>query len=284
MLMHAMSPNAVALPLLLLLHLSSAESTGWTGPQRTVRERTIAMQWPIVELRQYTLLPGKRDDLIELFEAEFIESQEAVGLKLIGQFRDLDKPDRFVWLRAFKDMASRAEALKRFYDGPVWKSHREAANATMVDSDNVLLLRVSRLDSGFHLEARTRAPKGAPAMHGSLIIATIYYFAAPIEPDLATFFEATVRPHLEAVGLPVLASFVVTESSPNNFPRLPVRENEHVFVWFTKAADQGDYERQVAQLSSSLEWKTVSTDLQRKLMAPPEVLRLEPTARSQLRD
>jgi hypothetical protein len=50
--------------------------------------------WPIVELRQYTLLPGKRDVLIELFEAEFIESQEAVGMKLVGQFRDVDKPDR----------------------------------------------------------------------------------------------------------------------------------------------------------------------------------------------
>src|SRR5688572_13276071 len=32
---------------------------------------------PIVELRQYTLLPGKRDVLIELFDREFIEGQEA---------------------------------------------------------------------------------------------------------------------------------------------------------------------------------------------------------------
>jgi hypothetical protein len=96
-------------------------------------------------------------------------------------------------------------------------------------------------------------------------------------------FETTIRPQLEAVGLPVLASFV-TESSPNNFPRLPVREDEHVFVWFTRSAGQADYERQVAQLASSLEWKNVATALQRKLMMPPEVLRLQPTARSLLRD
>jgi hypothetical protein len=95
---------------------------------------------PIVELRQYTLHPGQRDVLIELFEREFVESQEALGIKIIGQFRDLDNPNRFVWLRGFRDMPSRAQALKDFYGGPVWKAHREAANATMIDSDNVLLL------------------------------------------------------------------------------------------------------------------------------------------------
>lgn len=31
---------------------------------------------PIVELRQYTLHPGKRDTLIELFDREFVETQE----------------------------------------------------------------------------------------------------------------------------------------------------------------------------------------------------------------
>src|SRR5437868_5726448 len=32
----------------------------------------------IVEIRQYTLYPGQRDVLIELFERAFIEAQEAV--------------------------------------------------------------------------------------------------------------------------------------------------------------------------------------------------------------
>lgn len=36
---------------------------------------------PVVELRQYTLHPGKRDVLIDLFDREFIEPQEALGIK-----------------------------------------------------------------------------------------------------------------------------------------------------------------------------------------------------------
>ena len=55
---------------------------------------------PIVELRQYELRPGQRDVLIELFDRELVESQEAVGMQLIGQFCDLDRPDHFVWPEA----------------------------------------------------------------------------------------------------------------------------------------------------------------------------------------
>ncbi|PYK37170.1 MAG: hypothetical protein DME49_12915 [Verrucomicrobia bacterium] len=73
---------------------------------------------PIVEFRQYTLHRGKRDVLIDLFDREFIEPQEALGMKIIGQFRDVDNRNRFVWLRGFRDMASRAQALQDFYGGP----------------------------------------------------------------------------------------------------------------------------------------------------------------------
>ena len=34
-------------------------------------------------------------------------------------------------------------SLGGVYGGPIWKMHREAANATMIDSDNVLLFASS---------------------------------------------------------------------------------------------------------------------------------------------
>ena len=59
----------------------------------------------VVELRQYTLVPKGREALIALFEREFIETQEATGMIVIGQFRDLKNPDRFVWLRGLATWA-----------------------------------------------------------------------------------------------------------------------------------------------------------------------------------
>ena len=46
----------------------------------------------LVELRQYTLHPQRFDIFTALFEREFIEPQEAAGINVIGQFRDLDDP------------------------------------------------------------------------------------------------------------------------------------------------------------------------------------------------
>src|SRR6266487_12466 len=237
---------------------------------------------PIVELRQYTLHPGKRHVLIDLFEREFIEPQEALGMKIIGQFRDVDNRNRFVWLRGFRDMASRAQALQNFYGGPVWKAHREAANATMVDSDNVLLLRPASPISGFSLENKGRSRTGSDQVRKELIVATIYYFDAPVSADFVEFFEQTLKPVIAGAGASILACFV-TENSDNTFPALPVREGENVFVWFARFNDQTAYELYVAALGRSPRWRDeISKELARRLRQAPEVLRLSPTERSLL--
>jgi len=237
---------------------------------------------PIVELRQYTLYPGKRDVLIDLFDREFVESQEALGMKVIGQFRDLDNPNRFVWLRGFRDMPSRAQALKDFYGGPVWKAHREAANATMIDSDNVLLLHPATPTSGFSFRNKERPQAGSNETRSELVVATIYYFDAPVDAAFVQLFEKTGKPAAIGSGATVLAYFV-TEHSENTFPALPVREGENVFVWFARFNDAAAYERHLAALPQSPRWRDeISKELARRLKRKAEILKLSPTTRSLL--
>ena len=90
------------------------------------QDNQMATCCPIVELRQYTLHAGGREVLIDLFERAFVEAQEAVRIRVIGTFRDLDDPNRFVWLRGFPDMAARAKSLEAFYSGAAWQAHRTA--------------------------------------------------------------------------------------------------------------------------------------------------------------
>ena len=237
---------------------------------------------PIVELRQYTLHPGQRDVLIDLFDREFVESQEALGMKVIGQFRDLDNPNRFVWLRGFRDMPSRAQALKDFYGGPVWKAHREAANATMIDSNDVLLLHPATPASGFSFGNRERSRMGSKEARSELIVATIYYLDAPVDASFVEFFEKTLRPALIGSGATIVAYFV-TEHSENTFPALPVREGENVFVWLARFNDQAAYERHIAVLTRFPRWRDeISKELARRLKREPEILKLSPTTRSLL--
>jgi len=228
---------------------------------------------PLVELRQYTCHKGGRDKLIALFEQEFIAPQDALGARVIGVFRDADDPDRFVWLRGFESMEARKTALTAFYGGPVWKAHRQAANATMLDSDNVLLLHPSPTGGGF-----------APAAGGQAgdVIAFIHYLDDALLAPFAADFETRMRPQVAAAGATILAAFA-SETSANTFPALPIRERDRVFVWFARTpAGGGGRFLQAWRARSG--WRDGAPEaLLPAFMRKPEVLRLQPTARSPLR-
>ena len=233
----------------------------------------------IVELRQYTLHPQRFDGFARLFEDEFLDPLEATGMTVIGEFRDLDDPNRFVWLRGFPDMPSRATALAAFYDGPVWKARRDAANANFTDTDNVLLLHPSAMDSGLRLPGPDRPATRAPGR----VMVTVYPLEAAQARSFPGFFAAQLKPELIRVGIDVAATFE-TEASANTFPRLPVREGEHVFVWIARFADPAIADAALQHLTHSERWHEINdTLLRERMVGAPQVLRLEPLPRSRLR-
>ena len=225
------------------------------------------VRYPVVELRQYRLRPGQREVLVELFDREFVESQEAEGMAIVGQFRDLDDPDRFVWIRGFDDMPSRARALAAFYGGPAWKAHSAEANATMIDSDNVLLLRPVTAQSGFPAPATARLPAGATPPGSARILVTLYYRDQPFDDDFADFFGRRARAALIEAGATPLAC-LQTEHAENTFPALPVRTGENVFASLARFPSEAHLDGYLRQIGSS---------------GAAQQLRLAPTVRSLLR-
>jgi quinol monooxygenase YgiN len=235
----------------------------------------------VIELRQYTLHPGERETLIELFDREFVESQELEGIEVLGQFRDIDRPDVFTWMRGFESMAARANALEAFYTGPAWRQHRDVANATMVTWDNVRLLRPVRAADDF-VQARMCRADATHSIASGLLVASICTLIEPACDGFVDWFEEVLTPRLtEARGRPV-ATFR-TEYSANTFPRLPVREGEHAFVWFARFADNAAYAAHRTLIENELQWAaSVGNALSRQLVAPIETWRLTPTARSRI--
>jgi NIPSNAP len=235
----------------------------------------------VVELRQYTLRPGQRDTLIGIFDREFVESQEATGMRVLGQFRDLDRPDHFVWLRSFPDMAARHEALTAFYRGPVWKEHGRAAAGTMLDSDDVLLLRPAAA-AGIPPADHPRAGGPGPAAPARMVAVTVFPLPTADDRPLRTVL-AEADPLLPTAGREFLAE-LVTEPAENTYPDLPVRAAEHVVVRmhaFDSAAAHRAYQD---TLRADPRWTDdVRPRLTALLAGPVQRLRLAPTDRSQLR-
>lgn len=236
---------------------------------------------PVVELRQYTLHPGRRDALIDVFDRHFVESQEETGMKIIGQFRDLDRPDHFVWMRGFDDMEARRRSLEAFYNGPVWAKHKDAANATMIDSDDVLLLKPAWPESGFDLAgARRPSPddKAADSRSEPILVAAIHHILPGKEQEFAALYRHEAMP-LAAGRL--IAAFI-SEHAENTFPHLPVRADDNVFVVLRTFDTVGEHAASTARLAAAPEWAAFTANAGKLEFRPAETLRLIPTSRSLL--
>jgi hypothetical protein len=176
----------------------------------------------IFEIRNYVMQPGRTREFIRYFEENFLFSQRDEGMDVLGQFEVVGEPDRFVWIRRFEDMESRLRGLSGFYGGPYWKARRTTANEMIVDSDHVHLLRsvgpADALTGGLSLEDRASEPAGEVPDGG--LVAVDFYRAEP--GGLGRVIEAFE-------GYEVPGRFV-TETAVNDFPALPVIQEENLFV------------------------------------------------------
>src|SRR5207253_6161786 len=85
---------------------------------------------------------GRSDEFIDLFETNFVQSQNILGGYILGQYRVKGADDNFFWIRGFKDMPARLKYLNDFYFGsPAWKQHKSEANSMLLNNDNVYLLQ-----------------------------------------------------------------------------------------------------------------------------------------------
>lgn len=224
----------------------------------------------VVEFRRYRLHHGRLPDLLAIFERHLVEPQEANGMAVGGTFVDEGDPDCFTWLRGFADNDARVRALEGFYGGPVWARYADAANATMMDSDDVLVLRPTQPAHELGVAVRRGGPDDRP--RHERVLAGTCGLASAAEP-IEVWFASTGVPALEDV-LGVRVTAWRTDPTPNGFPRLPVRE-ERVIVWFAVFPDGDTREGAAARLASA----KIGRELGERT-SWRRTLRLAPTARS----
>jgi hypothetical protein len=227
----------------------------------------------VFELRRYSLKPSAREALIDVFDSHLIETQEAAGMSVLCQFRDPAAPDQFVWFRGFADQEARTRALPAFYGGPVWAQHGPAANETMLEWHDVLMLKPAAPGSGFNTSGLERLPPGTPDLEdGRTYLVAVHYLAPNAGDEEAALLAKVIADAVGTAGSEVLAS-LISDRSENGFARLPVREGEYVAVTLIRPA----VPQAIPALEAAL--RVVAVDSGRA----PDIARLVPTARSLLR-
>jgi hypothetical protein len=188
----------------------------------------------VIELRNYLLKPGVRERFSNYFEDHFIDSQNVLRGFVLGQFRIKGHEDKFFWIRGFEDMQTRLTFLRRFYEqGEVWKQFGSGANEMMLDSDNVYLLKPQRGGS-FDYDEFAKA-KG-------IVVIESYIVRPNHRHELADLLQANHSP--DPKSEPILC---VSEMAENDFPRLPVIQDENLLVAITVFRDESHYQSRLSQ-------------------------------------
>jgi hypothetical protein len=215
----------------------------------------------VIELRNYVLQPGRRDDFIRHFEQHFLLSQRDAGMHVLGQFTVVDHPDRFLWIRGFADMALRRRGLDDFYDGAFWQARRAATNAMLLDHEDVHLLQpldgIERLTGGLSLEDRAAEPPGIVAPGTGLVLADFYRAAGRLD-HLVHAFETGLRPALIDRGHQLIGHFAA-ELAPNDYPRLKVTQDPALLLVLTAYRDPAHLIQLSAEWDPRAELKPLST-------------------------
>jgi NIPSNAP len=236
----------------------------------------------VIELRNYLLKDGARDQFIRYFEDHFLFSLRDEGMYPLGQFEVVGASNRFAWIRGFDDMRARRRSLEGFYGGPVWHARRDVANAMMLEHHDVHLLRplgpLAALTGGESLEHLASAPSGQIPPTTGLIVVDFYRAAAETLGRLVELFEGRVLPALATRGDRVLGHFVA-ELAPNDYPRLPVIQDPTLLVVVSAFRDREHHEAWRDHPATT----ATAAEMRALLTADPTTLCLRPTARSLIR-
>ena len=93
----------------------------------------------VYELRTYTTNPGKMADLHKRFRDHTMRLFEKHGIKNIGYWVPIDKPDTLVYLVAHKSREAATQSWKEFLADPEWKEAYKESH-----KNGVLVKKVER--------------------------------------------------------------------------------------------------------------------------------------------
>ncbi|PZS29122.1 MAG: hypothetical protein DLM58_15935 [Pseudonocardiales bacterium] len=119
-------------------------------------------------------------------------------------------------------------------------------------------------------------------MSAAVFEVNVYPLAEHRRTQFDEFYTEQFEPLLIATGEITPIATLRTETAANTFPRLPVRENEHVFVTLSRFADEAAHDKHAGARTTQPSSTQLTGRPHLLTTEAPQILRLEPTPRSTL--
>lgn len=94
----------------------------------------------LTEIRTYRIKAGRREEFLEHFDAKVAPLQRALGIVIVGPFRDMQNSDTIVWLRTFPSLDDRERMLKAFREAGEWTSGLRDTMLGMIEEQSEALV------------------------------------------------------------------------------------------------------------------------------------------------
>ena len=95
-----------------------------------------------LELRQYRIKPGFREEWVKFMEEEIIPFQISKGMVVVGSFLGEEEDDLYVWIRRFQNEEERKRLYKEVYESDYWRNELSPRVGELMDREKIVVTRL----------------------------------------------------------------------------------------------------------------------------------------------
>jgi hypothetical protein len=190
----------------------------------------------VLELRNYVLAEGTRDQFIDSFKISIEEYQNSKGAYVLGLYNVKDAENNFFWFRGYDSMLARKTVMEEVYSSEYWKGVARMTQKFVINFHNVHLLKPFDINTGDTMSGVDAAwfdkPKGLAVID--------FYTGNGTRVDVIRYVQQTYHNLLMSAGVKDI-TYWIAEDKPNNYPQHPVFQDSNTLVSISFFKNENEY-------------------------------------------
>jgi hypothetical protein len=202
----------------------------------------------VLELRNYVITEGKRDEFIDSFKVAVEDYQNARGAYILGLYNVKGAENNFFWFRGYDSMPARKKAMEAVYSSPSWPAIGSMTQKFVINFQNVHLLKPFDINTADTVSGVEAAWFDKP--HGVAVID--FYIGNGTRPALIEYVRKTYHNLLISAGVKDI-TYWIAEDKPNNYPQHPVFQDSNALVSISFFKNENEYRSMKYKLDDKMD-------------------------------